>query len=94
MIYCIYRYFLLYKAKYIDGNTFFDEKLIPMSEHYSYVDVGAYTGDMLLRFYAFCGGKYDAIYAVEPDKGNFSSLERLVKYGKLEDVFLFQINIL
>lgn len=79
-------------AKYIDGNTFFDEKLIPMSEHYSYVDVGAYTGDMLLCFYAFCGGKYDAIYAVEPDKGNFSSLERLVKYGKLEDVFLFQVG--
>ena len=44
---------------YVDGEGFFDEKLIPLSKHYSYMDVGAYTGDTLLRFYAFCGGKYD-----------------------------------
>lgn len=79
-------------VQYIDGDTFFDRKLIPSSEHYSYVDVGAYTGDTLLRFYAFCGGKYDAIYAVEPDKGNFLSLEKMVKFGRLERVHLFQVG--
>lgn len=78
--------------KYVDGDTFFDEKLIPKSEHYSYVDVGAYTGDTLLRFYAFCAGKYDRIYAVEPDKENFRDLESLVRCGRLEDVVLYNVG--
>lgn len=78
--------------KYIDGDSFFDEKLIPGSEHHSYVDVGAYTGDTLLRFYAFCSGKYDRMYAVEPDKENFSGLKSLVKLGRLENVTLFNVG--
>lgn len=78
--------------KCVDGDTFFDEKLIPKSEHYDYVDIGAYTGDTLLRFYAFCSGKYNKIYAVEPDKENFSNLESLVRFGRLENVTLHNVG--
>lgn len=77
---------------YVDGEGFFDEKLIPLSKHYSYMDVGAYTGDTLLRFYAFCGGKYDKLYAVEPDTGNFNALQKLVKYGRISNVQLFHVG--
>ena len=77
---------------YVDGEGFFDEKLIPLSKHYSYMDVGAYTGDTLLRFYAFCGGKYDKLYAVEPDTGNFNALQNLVKYGRISNVQLFHVG--
>lgn len=72
-----------------DGNTFFDEKIIPKRSDYSYMDIGAYTGDTLLRFYAFCQGNYHKIYAAEPDKGNFASMQDLVKYGRIERVQLF-----
>ena len=77
---------------YVDGEGFFDEKLIPLSKHYSYMDVGAYTGDTLLRFYAFCSGKYDKLYAVEPDTGNFNALQNLVKYGRISNVQLFHVG--
>lgn len=77
---------------YIDGDSFFDTKIIPKSEHYSYMDVGAYTGDTLLRFYAFCEGQYDKLYAVEPDTGNFKSLSDLIKYGRLDNVSLFHVG--
>ena len=78
--------------KYVDGDTFFDENIIPESDHYSYMDVGAYTGDTLLRFYAFCRGKYNKLYAVEPDEGNFKALSELVKYGRIFDTHLFQVG--
>ena len=45
----------------MDGDTFFDDKLIPVSDKHSYVDVGAYTGDTLLKFYAFSRGRYKKI---------------------------------
>lgn len=78
--------------KYVDGDTFFDEKIIPLKADYSFVDVGAYTGDTLLRFYGFCRGKYEQIYALEPDKGNFNALQHLVKFGRLNNIHLFNVG--
>ena len=77
---------------YVDGDSFFDKTLMPVSEHYSYMDVGAYTGDTLLRFYAFCGGMYDKLYAVEPDSGNYDALNKVVKYGRLGNVKTFHVG--
>lgn len=75
--------------EYVDGDTFFDHNLIPYRDDYAYMDVGAYTGDTVLRFYAFSRGKYEHIYAMEPDKDNFLCMENMIKYGRLENVSLF-----
>lgn len=40
------------------------------------VDLGAYDGDTIREFTTFTGGKYKKIYALEPDKKNFSKLEK------------------
>lgn len=77
---------------FVDGDTFFDENIITYKDNYTYVDVGAYTGDTLMRFYAFCRGKYNAMYAIDPDKGNFQCMERLVKYARLKNVHLFNVG--
>lgn len=77
---------------YVDGDTFFDKKLVPVNESASYVDVGAYTGDTLLRFYAFCEGKYKKIYAIEPDKGNYSGLKKLVQLGRLDNISTYNVG--
>ncbi|NLL79124.1 MAG: FkbM family methyltransferase [Clostridiales bacterium] len=76
--------------KYVDGESFFDSKLFHSFEEDNYVDVGAYTGDTLLRYYAFCGGKYKKIYAIEPDEENYEGLQMLVKLGRLKNVETFQ----
>ena len=78
--------------RYVDGDTFFDKEIIPKSYDYTYVDVGAYTGDTLLRFYAFCEGRYNRIYGIEPDTGNYNALCELVKYGRLERTSLFHVG--
>ncbi|MDR2803521.1 MAG: hypothetical protein LBB22_04445 [Treponema sp.] len=63
----------------IDGDTFFDKTILPAHDSHIYLDMGAYTGDTLIRFYAFCGGKYKKIIAMEPDKKIFSKMRYMTK---------------
>ncbi len=44
------------------------------SEHY--LDIGAYTGDTVLRFLQWTDGRYFRIDAVEPDQKNFLRLQK------------------
>ena len=72
----------------------FDNELIPRRSDYTYVDVGAYTGDTLIRFMAFCKGQYKKILCYEPDKTNFHELEKMVDRCRLQDVEVFNIGLL
>ncbi len=40
-----------------------------------YMDLGAYTGDTVAEFLGATNGKYQKIYAVEPDRRNFRKLK-------------------
>lgn len=58
-------------AKYTQERSmleYMDMEMMPKSSHYTYVDVGAYTGDTVVQFMAFCGMKYEKIVAIEPDR--------------------------
>ncbi len=60
-------------AIYTDEESFFewfDFEGIDYSNTYTYVDVGAYTGDTVVRFMLRSGFKYEKIIAIEPDKRN------------------------
>lgn len=46
-----------------------------MGEDEVYVDVGAYTGDSIEDFLEAVNGKYDKIYAFEPDQTNLQVLK-------------------
>lgn len=70
----------------IDGESFFDENLIGNNKDNVYIDIGAYTGDTIYRFYAFSKGKYKKIIGVEAEKGNYSALCNMIKYTRLENV--------
>lgn len=41
-----------------------------------YVDLGAYTGDTVAELLEYTDGKYEKIYALEPDKRNYKKLVR------------------
>jgi FkbM family methyltransferase len=76
----------------IDDDTFFDKTILPAHDKHAYVDVGAYTGDTLIRFYAFCGGKYKKITAMEPDGENFSKMQAMVKACRLDNIELHNVG--
>ncbi len=56
-----------------------------------YVDLGAYTGDTVVDFLEATGGKYQKIYAVEPDRRNFRKLSE--NTSSLPDVSLINAAI-
>ncbi len=50
-----------------------ENSLISLKEGATFVDLGAYNGDTVLKYTSLCPG-IDKIYAVEPDKRNFRKL--------------------
>ncbi|MBQ9483633.1 MAG: FkbM family methyltransferase [Ruminiclostridium sp.] len=46
----------------------------------TYVDLGAYNGDTVEAFLHYTGKKFNRIYALEPDRRNFSKLRRRLYY--------------
>ena len=61
--------------------------ILRLSDHETYIDMGAYNGDTVLGFVSACGGSYDRIYAPEPDERNFRKLEKNV--SELPRVHIF-----
>lgn len=78
-------------AKWTEGDwlEFFYSKEIPIKDNYTYVDVGAYTGDTIIRFLAFCRGKYHKIYAFEPDEANYIRLKEFIENSRLPEESIY-----
>lgn len=54
------------------------KKIIKPSMNEEYVDLGAYNGDTVRELMEFTHGKYNHIYAVEPDRKNYKKLIKFV----------------
>ena len=61
----------------------------PVSEGEAYVDLGAYDGDTIEEFISLCGGRYDRITALEPDRRNFKKLEKKIRENQWRQVRLY-----
>lgn len=62
---------------------------IDWDKRYTCVDVGAYTGDTLVRFMMAVNGKYREIIAVEPDKTNRECMKKNMKELRLDDKIIY-----
>lgn len=52
------------------------ENIIHLTENERYIDMGAYNGDTVQEFSELTGGRYEHIWAVEPDTRNFRKLTK------------------
>lgn len=52
------------------------ENIFKFNENETILDLGAYDGDTVRKFYEKTNGKYNKIIALEPDKKNFLKLEK------------------
>lgn len=57
-----------------------DEEMIPVAEDYTYVDIGAYTGDTVVQFMAFSRMKYHKVIAIEPDRTSAEIMKKCFDY--------------
>lgn len=78
---CDYKYF----QDIFTSEQYFTEEIMKLSDNESYVDVGAYTGDTIIKFIEKVNAKYNNIYAFEPNEQCFSSLIEIENnYDKLK----------
>ena len=66
--------------------NFFNNDVFVVSEKECYLDIGAYDGDTIRLFLRECNGKYNCIYALEPDDINREKLENYIKEQDLRNV--------
>ena len=55
-------------------------EMLNIGPNETYVDLGAYNGDTVEEFLRYTGKHFNKIYAVEPDRRNFSKLRRRLYY--------------
>lgn len=72
-----------------EKGDYFNNTLYEVTENESYVDVGAYDGDTVKEFLKATNGKYDHIYAIEPETAAFNSMKKYVEEKRLENVTLY-----
>lgn len=74
-------------------NTFFENDVFSLGSQESYVDVGAYTGDTIMKFYHAVQGNYKNIYAFEPDSDFYSQLIRCVEETRLRRINCYPVGL-
>ncbi|MDR1747346.1 MAG: FkbM family methyltransferase [Tannerella sp.] len=78
---------------YFDKKQYFPDGIFRLSDHESYFDCGAFTGDTIAGFLEATRGAYRRIWAAEPDRSNYQSLERFAKEQRLANIELINKGI-
>ncbi len=78
------------RSAYSSKEQVFDE-ILKLSEHESYLDLGAYRGDTIDELLHYTGGSYEHITALEPDRKTFAKLKTHVE--GMNNIRLFRMGI-
>ncbi|MDR2680318.1 MAG: FkbM family methyltransferase [Tannerella sp.] len=75
-----------YLPPVFDRIQYFPKGIFEFSDHESYFDCGAFTGDTIAGFLKATGRSYRHIWAAEPDRSNCEQLLKYVAEEKLTDI--------
>ncbi|MDR2139881.1 MAG: FkbM family methyltransferase [Tannerella sp.] len=75
-----------YIPPFFDRAQYFPAGLFRLTDHESYFDCGAFTGDTVADFLHATGGRYRHIWAAEPDPSNFRRLTRFIADRRLTGI--------
>lgn len=78
------------QSAYSEKGEVFSE-LLRLSEHESYLDLGAYRGDTIDELLHYTNGRYEYITALEPDRKTFSKLREHTAY--LKNIRIYRMGI-
>lgn len=83
-----------YKVCGVENQYFLSDLFNLEREDSVYLDGGAFTGDTIRQFVTATNGKFEQIYAFEPDEKNCAILkEQVEKAGLLQRVKVFQMGM-
>ncbi|MDR2914822.1 MAG: FkbM family methyltransferase [Tannerella sp.] len=75
-----------YLPPIFDKIQYFPQGMFQFTDHESYFDCGAFTGDTIAEFLKASGGSYRHIWAAEPDRSNYKQLIQYIEDEKLSDI--------
>lgn len=79
----------LYSCNEYDKGKIYKD-ILKLKSDETIIDCGAYDGDTIREFTASTGGKYNHIYALEPDSKNFKKLCR--NTNGMQGLFLYNVG--
>lgn len=81
-------------ADICEGNQYFSSDIIKLSDHESFVDIGAFDGDTVKDFIHHTHAKFDRIFSFEMNEINFKLLQGNVKHMPNHDrIRIFNMGI-
>ena len=75
-----------YLPPVFDKYQYFPRDIIQLTDHESYFDCGAFTGDTIADFLKASGGGYNRIWAAEPDRSNYQLLLHYINSEQLSNI--------
>jgi FkbM family methyltransferase len=78
-----------YDEIYTD-DQYYPKGIIELTDHETFVDVGAYNGDTVLDFIKRTNNKFDSIHAFELDQKNFQTMAKNIKK---ENITLYNFGL-
>lgn len=72
---------------------YFPKDIIELKDNEIFVDCGAYSGDTVEQFIKNVDGKYNNIYAFEPDINAFKRLNEYVEENEINRIHLFNQGV-
>lgn len=73
------------------STQYFADDIFTLNDHESFLDGGAFTGDTVAEFLQHCSGKYNDIYAFEPESENYKKLKCFARHYK--NIHAFQMGL-
>lgn len=72
---------------------YFPKDIISLKDNEIFVDCGAYNGDTVRKFISEVNGKYNSIYAFEPDSNAFNLLNDYVEQNNIQKIYIFNKGV-
>lgn len=78
----------------IGYESYFKEEILKLNDHENYIDCGPWLGDSVLEFIRYTEGKYENIYAIEPEASNLSKFSRsIINKDNFKKVFFLNFGV-
>lgn len=82
-----YEFDILFEKQY------FEAPIIQPQDKEVFVDAGCFNCDTSILFKKWCDGKYEKIYAFEPDGINYLKCKEVIKQENIENIELFNAGL-
>lgn len=84
---------LLEMHKGLDRIQYFDKEIITPVDNEVFIDGGCFDCTTDLAFREWCNGKYESIYAFEPDNVNFNNCKEISKENQIENIEIINAGL-